>query len=98
MLLNTFMELSGCALICIPVASVSETKVRVMMLDGREFEIERSKLFSMTRQERVEKLATERRFKNILQVYNLPPTDNAFDARDAIISQEFGTIGEFSLA
>lgn len=98
MLLNTFMELSGCALICIPIASVDEKTVRVMMLDGREFEIERAKLFSMTRQERVEKLATERRFKNILQVYNLPVTDNAFDARDAIISQEFGTISEFSLA
>ena len=69
-----------------------------MMIDGREFEIDRSKLFSMTRLERVEKLAAERRFKNILKVYNLPDTDNAFDARDSIINQEFGAIGQFSLA
>ena len=98
MLLNTFMEFSGCSLICIPIASVDENTVRVMMIDGREFEIDRSKLFSMTRLERVEKLAAERRFKNILKVYNLPDTDNAFDARDSIINQEFGAIGQFSLA
>lgn len=98
MLLNTFMELSGCALLCIPIASVDENTVRVMMIDGRDFEISRSKLFSMTRLERVEKLAAERRYKNIMQVYNLPITDNPFDARDAIINQEFGPVGHFSLA
>ena len=98
MLLNTFMEMSGCALLCIPIASVDENTVRVMMIDGRDFEIDRSKLFSMTRLERVEKLATERRYNNILQVYNLPVTDNAFDARDSIINQEFGPVGQFSMA
>lgn len=98
MLLNTFLELSGCALICIPIASVDENTMRVMMIDGREFEIDRSKLFSLTRLERVEKLSAERRFRNILRVYNLPVTDNAFDARDAIINQEFGPVGQFSMA
>ena len=98
MLLNTFMELSGCSLLCIPIASVDENTVRVMMIDGREFEIDRTKLFSMTRLERVEKLVSERRYQNILKVYNLPTTDNAFDARDSIINQEFGPIHQFSLA
>ena len=98
MLLNTFMELSGCSLLCIPIASVDENKVRVMMIDGRELEIDREKLFSMTRLERVEKLVTERRYQSILQVYNLPVTDNAFDARDSIINREFGPIQQFSMA
>ena len=98
MLLNTFMEFSGCDILCIPISSVDETSVRVMMIDGREFEVDRSKLFSMTREERVEKLCGERRFHNILQVYQLPVTDNAFDARDLIINQEFGPIEHFSMA
>jgi hypothetical protein len=98
MLLNTFMELSGCSLLCIPIASIDENTVRVMMIDGRAFEIDRAKLFSMTRLERLEKLVTERRFRSILQVYNLPMTDNALEARDSIINQEFGSIQQFSMA
>lgn len=98
MLLNTFMEFSGCDLLCIPVDSTDENKVRVMMIDGRQFDVDRSRLFSMTRQERVEKLCAERRYNNILKVYQLPITDNAFDARDAIINQEFGPVAQFSLA
>lgn len=97
MLLNTFMNFSGFDLLCIPIASINENKVRVVMIDGRQFDVDRSKLFSMTRQERVEKLCAERRFNNILQVYQLPLTDNAFDARDTIINQEFGPISQFSL-
>ncbi len=98
MLLNTFMRFSGCELLCIPIKSIDANRVRVMMIDGRQFDVDQSKLFSMTRQERVEKLCAERRFNNILQVYRLPQTDNAFDARDTIINQEFGPIGQFSLA
>lgn len=98
MLLNTFMQFSGCDLLCIPVASVNANKVRVMMLGGRQFDVDRSKLYSMTRQERVEKLCSEQNYNNILQVYQLPLTNNAFDARDTIINQEFGPIGQFSLA
>ena len=90
MLLNSFMTFNGCDIVCLPISVVNEEKIRVRLMDGNEFTVQKDQVFQISRDEREMELQSQHKLSELLQVYSLMDANNRLYSLNDILDYEFG--------
>jgi hypothetical protein len=51
-LINSYMDFGGHKIVCLPLGMQPDGKVKIRLIDGKEFDVDKSKITQMTRAER----------------------------------------------
>ena len=89
-LLNSFMNLGGCDLVCLPLAVVDEHRIRVRLMDEKEFVVRRNQIFQLTRDEREKALRNHQTLTEISNIYSLMDDSRNWATVNDILLVEFG--------
>ncbi|MFK7768135.1 MAG: hypothetical protein AB8B55_13005 [Mariniblastus sp.] len=89
-LLNSFMSFNGKNIAVVPIGIVGDDQLRIRLINGKEFTIDRDKVLQITRQERLEELCNDEALAGVMEVYRLMDSSNGFTNRASVLDHEFG--------
>ena len=88
-LLVSFINLQQRWICCRIVEDVDPTHVRIRLLDGKEFKVDRETLFQLTESERRKMLGESPEFYGAVEFYRLLLPGSKFESVDDVIGHEF---------
>jgi hypothetical protein len=88
-LLGHFIRFQGQWVFCVLVEQVGSSRVRIRLLDGKEFTISRNQIFQLTEEERRAMLSDPEEFATTVEFYSLMAPHLTFDDIDSLIVREF---------
>lgn len=92
LLINTFVDLQGHLIVCLPKRIVSDNKVEISLLGGKDTTVSNSLVRSLTREERSNQLLDADACLMVGRAYNAIYNKSSFDSRQAILLHEYGPV------
>lgn len=98
-LVNSFMDFGGCKIVCLPLGMQPDGQVRIRLIDGKEFSVEKCKIVQMTRPERQAEFTEDPSdLGRLLKIYSALDDSRNWTCEGDILDLEFGTANQPSLA
>ncbi len=89
-LVNTYMNFGGYHIVCLPIEMLPDDQVRIRLLDGKEFIVNRDQMIQFTRQEREANLRHPGMLQEILGIYTALNDNRCWYGESDILNHEFG--------